>query len=137
MSAEQSFREAFERLKNGAPQSLKKGTPVTQNNIAREAGCDPSALRKSRYPQLIREIQEWVLRNSEVNPEVSAQQTVRAQKGKNRSLRARLEDQKMSLDHALALLIEADAKILELAMDVERLRAQLPKDNVLPMIRDL
>lgn len=57
--AETDFREAFERLKAGTSRVLPWGSPVTQNNIAKEAGRDPSALKKSRYPTLIDEIQKW------------------------------------------------------------------------------
>ena len=42
------------------PTTLPRNTPVTQNNVAKEAGRDPSALRKLRYPRLIREIQKWI-----------------------------------------------------------------------------
>ena len=44
-SAADQYRDAFERLKLNRPQLLPKGTPVTQNNVAKEAGSDPSALR--------------------------------------------------------------------------------------------
>lgn len=57
--AEAEFKEAFERLKAGSSRVLPQGSPVTQNNIAKEAGRDPSALKKSRYPLLINEIQNW------------------------------------------------------------------------------
>lgn len=59
-SAEIQFQKAFERLQAGDTCVLPAGSLVTQNNVAREAGRDPSALRKSRYPNLIREIQDWV-----------------------------------------------------------------------------
>lgn len=58
-TAEQRFKAAFIRLKESKPLVLPKGTPVSQNNVAKEAGADPSALRKSRYPALIREIQAY------------------------------------------------------------------------------
>lgn len=45
-AAETAFRAAFLRLKLGKPQVMPKGTPVTQNNVAREAGRDPSALKR-------------------------------------------------------------------------------------------
>lgn len=55
---EDNFRRA-ERLKVGEPIILiSKNSLVSQNNVVREAGCDPSALKKSRHPVLI-EIQEW------------------------------------------------------------------------------
>lgn len=60
LSAEASFRAAFLRLSGGCPQRVPIGTPVTQNNVAREAGRDPSAFKKKRYPELIREVQEFV-----------------------------------------------------------------------------
>jgi hypothetical protein len=59
-SAEVNFRKAFERLKAGDTLIIPAGSAVTQNNVAREASRDPSAFRKSRYPELIGEIQEWV-----------------------------------------------------------------------------
>ena len=58
--AEQNFRSAFERLKLGVPKILPKGTRVSQNNVAKEAGKDTSALRKTRYPLLVMDIQEYV-----------------------------------------------------------------------------
>ena len=58
--AEKLFRDAFDRLKRDKPKVLPQGTSVTQNNVAREAGRDPSALRKDRYPRLIREVQKWI-----------------------------------------------------------------------------
>ena len=42
--AELQFYEAFIRLKNNKPNILPKGTKVSQNNVAKEAGVDPSAL---------------------------------------------------------------------------------------------
>ena len=65
-SAEQEFRAAYERLKINKPIRLDRGSEVTQNNVAREAGCDPSALKKDRYPLLVSEIQTYkvMMRNS-------------------------------------------------------------------------
>lgn len=59
-TAEILFREAFERLKAGQPIILPKNSAVTQNNVAREAERDPSALKKDRYPTLVLEIQAFV-----------------------------------------------------------------------------
>ena len=58
--AELKFREAFERLKVGKPDILPKGTPLSQNNVAKEAGVDPSALRRARFPELVADIQAWI-----------------------------------------------------------------------------
>lgn len=60
ISAAEQYRAAFERLKNNKPERLPKGTLVSQNNVAKEAGSDPSALKKTRFPLLIAEIQMYV-----------------------------------------------------------------------------
>lgn len=127
--AEQAFREAFERLKQGKPTNLSQGAQVSQNNVAREAGSDPSALRKSRYPELINEIQRWLTNNlCETAP--SSRQKTLAQRKKNRSLKEVIKELKSQRDYAASLLVEADAKILELTMENSRLLAMLPKSNV-------
>ena len=59
-TAEAKFRAAFERLKANKPVAVDAGTPVSQNNVALEAGTDTTALRKSRYPTLVKEIQDYV-----------------------------------------------------------------------------
>ncbi len=58
-SVESEMRAAFERLKNGEPNNLPKGTPVTLSNVAKEAGMNPVSLRKERYPNLHREIKAY------------------------------------------------------------------------------
>lgn len=131
-NAEQAFRDSFERLKLGKPQRMPKGTPVSQNNVAKEAGCDTSALRKTRYPSLIAEIQKWV-EEKNVNPAPSPRQKLLAQRSRNRSLQERIAELKAQRDHALSLLVEADAKILELATENARLAALQPRSNVTAM----
>ena len=68
MSAGEQYRAAFERLKSNKPERLPKGTPVSQNNVAKEAGSDPSALKKARFPLLIAEIQKYVEGHAEQRP---------------------------------------------------------------------
>lgn len=70
-SAEDRFRAAFERLKSDTPIHIARGSALTQNNIAREAGLDPSALKKSRFPELIQDIQNWKKSEQPGNPNQS------------------------------------------------------------------
>jgi hypothetical protein len=127
--AETAFREAFERLKQSKSEILPRGTQISQNNVAREAGGDPSALKKSRYPELVNEIQRWI---HEHRPEAksSARQKTLRQREKNRSLKEIIRDLSLQRDSAATLLVEADAKILELTMENVRLRAMLESNNV-------
>ncbi|HEP0304285.1 MULTISPECIES: hypothetical protein [unclassified Providencia] len=128
--AELKFREAFERLKSDKPDILPKGSQLSQNNVAREAGVDPSALRRSRFPCLVSEIQEWCeLHKSHVS-NCSAKQTVQAQRAKNRTLQEKVKGLKAERDKALGLLLDAQSYILELTLENQRLQAMLPKNNV-------
>jgi uncharacterized membrane protein len=133
-SAEQRFRDAFERLKLGVPEVLPRGTPVSQNNVAKEAGCDPSALRKSRFPLLVLDIQEWVEAHKGETPP-SERQRLLKQRGKNRDLRETMADLKKQRDAAVGKLADADLRIVELT---ERLAdAQARLDQLQPSGRVL
>lgn len=123
LSAEERFRKAFERLKSGDPKVLKPGTPVTQNNVAREAGCDPSALKKARFPALIREIQAYI----ELHPEnqQTANQKTKKKRAANRSIKERLDDAIRQRDHAQSMLASANLRIVELSEEVHSLQQEL------------
>jgi len=132
LTAEQRFREAFGRLKSGGPMILPKGSIVSQNNVAREAGCDPSALKKNRYPELIAEIQIYSQENTSYPP-ISKKQSNAKRRQQNRDLRDDLALIKIERDEALSLLVEADNKIFDLTMENQRLKAQLPRSIVTPI----
>lgn len=84
--AEQGFRQAFERLKLGRTMVLQPGARVSQNNVAKEAGRDPSALKKDRYPALVREIQQWI-QDDVARSDPSPRQVRLADRSRNRQLR--------------------------------------------------
>ena len=122
--AEQRFREAFERLKFGVPQVLPKGSNVSQNNVAKEAGCDPSALKKARFPLLVLEIQEWINTHKIDQPISDRQKNLKQQK-RNRTTKEALEALKIQRDIAAGLLADANLLILELNDKVTDLQARL------------
>lgn len=132
MSAGEQYRAAFERLKNNKPERLPKGTPVSQNNIAKEAGSDPSALKKTRFPLLIAEIQTYVELHAGERPPSVRQVSLLARK-KNRGFRERIEEIEQQRDNIASLLSEADATILELYDRIAELERKLSVSNVLPI----
>lgn len=129
--AEAKFRDAFERLKRGKPTILAKGTIVSQNNVAREAGVDPSALRRVRFPVLVAEIQKWIEKTVKESP--SKRRTEMSRRAKNRGLREQLEVSRAERDDALSKLVDAEATIVDLVTENRRLRAQLPPQKVTPL----
>lgn len=122
-SAEDRFRKAFERLKAGEPKILNRGTPLTQNNVAREAGCDPSALKKARFPSLIHEIQAYIEIHRENQHDFS--QKTKMKRTANRSIRERLNDTIRQRDQAQSILASANARIIELGEEIQSLNRQL------------
>ena len=131
-SAADQYRDAFERLKLNRPQLLPKGTPVTQNNVAKEAGSDPSALKKSRFPSLIAEIKTYVEQHAEERPPSLNQVNLLARQ-KSRALRDRIEQVARQRDQLASLLSEADAKIIELYDRIAELERQLPASNIISL----
>lgn|SRR5690606_8802115 len=128
--AELKFREAFERLKVGKPDILPKGTPLSQNNVAKEAGVDPSALRRARFPELVADIQTWIETHKDETPQKSPRQMMLAQRSRNRDLQEKVKALEEQRDKALGQLLDAQSRILELTLENQRLQAQLPASNV-------
>jgi len=122
-SAEQRFRQAFERLKANDPTVLAPGTPVSQNNVAKEAGCDPSALRKARFPSLVREIQAYVELNQAQTP--SKRQVALKQSASKQKQRDRLAEVTQQRDIAQSQIANANRRVIELSEEVRMLRLKL------------
>ncbi len=135
-SAAQRFRSAFERLKLGVPQVLPKGTPVSQNNVAKEAGCDPSALRKARFPLLVLEIQEWIGAHKGEQV-VSEHKKLLKQRRKNRDARDTIADFKRQRDIAAGLLADANLRIVELSESLADMKVRLDEYKPSARLLDL
>lgn len=126
--AAERFRAAFERLKVNAPIRLDKDTPVSQNNVAKEAGTDPTALRKTRYPDLVKDIQDWVDTRNALQITLQKEARVRDQQRlDNADLVARLTAER---DWAQSQLVSAHRQILELLEQNAQLQVRL--DELLP-----
>lgn len=123
VSAEAKFRAAFDRLKNSVPQVLSAGTPVSQNNVAKEAGVDPSALRKSRFPSLISEIQAYVEIQKRENAEKAKAKAVRAQR--RLDLKSKLEHVTKQRDDAQSQLVQLQFMVIDLSQRNAKLESEV------------
>lgn len=135
-SAEANFRAAFERLKTGMPKVLPSGTLVSQNNVAKEAGCDPSALRKARFPGLVEDIQAYLATTEQERPSSERQRLLKARQV-SRSKTETIAGLKTQRDDATSRLVEADELIGTLTRRVRELEARLedlqPGARIMPM----
>lgn len=123
VSAEAKFRAAFDRLKNSVPQVLSAGTPVSQNNVAKEAGVDPSALRKSRFPSLISEIQAYVEIQKRESAEKAKAKAVRAQR--RLDLKSKLERVTKQRDDAQSQLVQLQFMVIDLSQRNAQLESEV------------
>lgn len=120
--AEKAFREAFYRLKRGKPKNVKMGSPVTQNNVAREAGRDPSALKKARFPLLVEQIQAYVDSQGSSSPATSTH--LAAARRNNRKLAAEKQELKVQRDDMISKILSLQIELLSLYKEVETLRGK-------------
>jgi hypothetical protein len=123
-TAEAKFREAFERLKNNSPKVLPPGTPLSQNNVAKEAGCDPSALRKSRFLGLVEEIQAYLATHGHERPASERQRLLKARQV-SRSKSEAIIHLRAQRDDAASRLVESDELIVTLTRRIRDLEAKL------------
>ena len=129
LSANQRFAAAFERLKLGTSTLLPRGTLVSQNNVAKEAGCDPSALKKNRFPSLIAEIQHYVETHKADVPD-SKRQLMLKKRRRNRDTKEMIYDLKRQRDISAGLIADANLLIVDMSEEISDLRRKL--DELMP-----
>lgn len=118
INAGTDFRNSFERLKSGDTIILPKGSALSQNNVAKEAGRDPSALRKSRYPELVRDIQLWIAAGADI-PEVTRDIPVAQLRSKLDAVMRDVEELRAERDLVLSKLLVANDRILLLTSKIK------------------
>lgn len=122
-TAKDRFQDAFDRLKANTPKILPRGTPVTQNNVAREAGTDPTALRKTRFPTLVREIQAW--RDIHESKDQLKKERSQRQREAHRDLKEQIDDLTKQRDDAQSQRLSAHRTIVQLMEENRMLKARL------------
>lgn len=98
--------------------------------MTKEAGVLPSALRSSRFSDLCREIAQWIEEHKDGPAQMSGRQKILAERNARRADRERLQEMKTQRDLALSKLLSAERYILELTIEVRRLRALTPEPVV-------
>jgi DNA primase large subunit len=126
--AEEMFREAFNRLKTGTPINTPKGTKISQNNVAKEAGKHSTALKKDRFPLLVLEIQDY-LKQQEIDGDILEK---KKQLRKQRTLKQRLSDCKKQRDKLVSICEAQFQYIEQLQHDVSELEKRTKKSTLAP-----
>lgn len=129
--AENLFRAAYERLKANKPINLPMDAPVTQNNVAKEAGRHPTGLKKERYPILVLEIQDYLKQQEIDSSVINKKKKLR----KQRAIEERLADCQKQRSK-LASICEAQTQLIEDLMDeIDDYKNRVLKPSILPTIK--
>ena len=107
-----------------------KGTPLSQNNVAKEAGVDPSARCRARFLELVTDIQAWIGARQYESPQKTPRQMMLTQRSRNRDFQEQNHALKGPRDNALGQQVDAQARILASTLESQRSRAWLSQSNV-------
>lgn len=121
-SAEVEYRKAFKRIIEGKAVRVDKTASPTLANIAREAGKDPSALKKSRYPGFIGEVESFNEIASSVREEADRSLTAQLKSARQENKRLR-EDYELLIverDQSHSRVLNLQQAIVELSFEIER-----------------
>ncbi|MBC3421864.1 MULTISPECIES: hypothetical protein [Pseudomonas] len=122
-SAEDEYRKAFKRLVEGKALRIDKKSATTLANIAREAGRDPSALKRSRYPTFVSEVE---FHNENVGSTLerrdrSLSAQLASARAENKSLRARCLGLSAERDAAQSKVLNLQQVLVEKSFQLEGL----------------
>ncbi len=121
-SAEVEYRKAFNRIIEGKAVRVDKTASPTLANIAREAGKDPSALKKSRYPGFISEVESFNQVSGSVKDETDRSLTAQLKSARQENKRLREEYELLSIerDQSHSRVLNLQQAIVELSFEIER-----------------
>lgn len=116
------YFEALERLKNGRPEKIPKGSKITNDAVSLEAGRNKGSIKRSRpaFADLIQAIDEAA--QSQAKPKNGLKERAYAEKEKS-------ERYKVLWEEAIAREVSLLHELLELK---QRL-AKLSGENILPL----
>ncbi|KIY40750.1 hypothetical protein TZ03_11455 [Pseudomonas sp. 10-1B] len=120
-NAEFEYRKAFRRIVEGKALRVGKMAPPNLANIAREAGKDPSALKKSRYPIFISEVESF---NNNVNSageriDRSLSTQLKAARSENKKLRESYEQLTIERDESHSRVLNLQLALVEMSFGVD------------------
>jgi len=116
-TTEQSYREAWERLKEGKPKIVDIAMPINQlDTVALEAGRKKGSLRKTNLSALCTEILEFEIK------ETLLQECIRQKK----KFKESSEEKDILWKNALVTQLMLKKRLVELEMEINRIKQKYP-----------
>lgn len=121
------YLEALARLKAGRPVRVSKGTKITNDSVALEAGRGKGSIKKSRpiFSELIHAIDAAADEQSSMSPERQYKDQLERAKGVSKQRRKDLEAMTAALVSRLVEVHELKKQVRALEQQVEQLTDRL------------
>lgn len=135
MSAVDNYRAALQRLIDGKPQNVPKGSSINKDTVALEAGRKRGSIKKSRAEnaELIAEIEAAAAQQETSKP--SASEQVQKQKALKQAAQEQLGDLKADYELALQKIVSLVHDNYLLKQQVSELTAEKQSSKVVPLGR--
>lgn len=122
-NAEIEYRKAFRRVIEGKALRVDKMASPNLASIAREAGKDPSALKKSRYPIFISEVESFNNNVSSAGERIdrSLSAQLKSARSENKKLRECYEQLTIERDESHSRVLNLQLALVEMSFMVDGL----------------
>ncbi|MCW3148169.1 hypothetical protein N8H22_06050 [Stutzerimonas stutzeri] len=135
MSAVDNYRAALQRLIEGKPQNVPKGSAINKDTVALEAGRKRGSIKKSRdeHTELIAEIEAAATAQQDL-PKPSASEEAQKQKALKQAAQEQLGDLKADYELALQKIVSLIQENYLLKQQIRELTADKKHGSkVVPM----
>jgi len=134
MSAVDNYRAALQRLIEGKPQNVPKGSGINKDTVALEAGRKRGSIKKSRAEnaELIAEIEAATAAQQET-AQPSASEYAQKQKALKQAVQEQLVDLKADYELALQRIVSLVQENYLLKQQISELTADKQRSKVVPL----
>lgn len=122
MSAEEDYLTALDRLERDEPQNLPKGTLINNDTTALEAGRKRGSIKRLRYPELCKKIDEAAERQRSSIAVVSVSSVEDVKKSKSTGADKALKEQYKTLERNYKIALQ---KNISLVYEVFKLKKEI------------
>lgn len=122
MSAEENYIAAIDRLERDEPQILPKGTLISNDTVALEAGRKRGSIKRLRYPKLCRLVDEAAERQRSSASVVNVSSVAAEKKSKSTDSEKALKEQYKALERDYKITLQ---KNISLVYEVYKLKKEI------------
>lgn len=129
MSAEKDYLASLDRLERDEPQILPKGTLINNDTVALDAGRKRGSIKKQRYPELCRLIDEAAERQRSSIAVVKVSSVEDVKKSKSTGADKALKEQYKTLERDYKIALQKNISLVYEVFKLKKKIADLEKSS--------